>query len=123
MIQEHTKLNVADNSGAKNVMCIKVLGGSRRRYANIGDIIKVTVKDAIPRGKVKKGDVLKAVIVRTKKGIRRSDGSIIRFDHNSCVLLNDTNEQIIGTRIFGPITRELRNEKFMKIISLAPEVI
>ncbi|QJC34155.1 50S ribosomal protein L14 [Enterobacteriaceae endosymbiont of Donacia cinerea] len=123
MIQEHTKLNIADNSGAKNVMCIKVLGGSRRRYANIGDIIKVTVKDAIPRGKVKKGDVLKAVIVRTKKGIRRSDGSIIKFDHNSCVLLNDTNEQLIGTRIFGPITRELRNEKFMKIISLAPEVI
>ncbi|QJC36147.1 50S ribosomal protein L14 [Enterobacteriaceae endosymbiont of Donacia cincticornis] len=123
MIQEHTILNVADNSGAKNVMCIKVLGGSRRRYANIGDIIKVTIKDAIPRGKVKKGDVLKAVIVRTKKGIRRFDGSIIRFDHNSCVLLNDTNEQLIGTRIFGPITRELRNEKFMKIISLAPEVI
>ncbi|QJC37786.1 50S ribosomal protein L14 [Enterobacteriaceae endosymbiont of Donacia bicoloricornis] len=123
MIQEHTILNIADNSGAKSVMCIKVLGGSRRRYANIGDIIKVTVKDAIPRGKVKKGDVLKAVIVRTKKGIRRSDGSIIRFDHNSCVLLNDTNEQLIGTRIFGPITRELRHEKFMKIISLAPEVI
>ncbi|QJC36558.1 50S ribosomal protein L14 [Enterobacteriaceae endosymbiont of Donacia simplex] len=123
MIQEHTKLNIADNSGAKSVMCIKVLGGSRRRYANIGDIIKITVKDAIPRGKVKKGDVLKAVIVRTKKGIRRSDGSIIRFDHNACVLLNDTNEQLIGTRIFGPITRELRNEKFMKIISLAPEVI
>lgn len=123
MIQEHTMLNIADNSGARSVMCIKVLGGSRRRYANIGDIIKITVKDAIPRGKVKKGDVLKAVIVRTKKGIRRSDGSIIRFDHNSCVLLNDTNEQLIGTRIFGPITRELRNEKFMKIISLAPEVI
>ncbi|QJC35746.1 50S ribosomal protein L14 [Enterobacteriaceae endosymbiont of Donacia sparganii] len=123
MIQEHTILNVADNSGAKSVMCIKVLGGSRRRYANIGDIIKITIKDAIPRGKVKKGDVLKAVIVRTKKGIRRLDGSIIRFDHNSCVLLNDTNEQLIGTRIFGPITRELRNEKFMKIISLAPEVI
>ncbi|QJC38185.1 50S ribosomal protein L14 [Enterobacteriaceae endosymbiont of Donacia marginata] len=123
MIQEHTMLNIADNSGARSVMCIKVLGGSRRRYANIGDIIKVTVKDAIPRGKVKKGDVLKAVIVRTKKGIRRSDGSIIRFDHNSCVLLNDSNEQLIGTRIFGPITRELRHEKFMKIISLAPEVI
>ncbi|QJC33741.1 50S ribosomal protein L14 [Enterobacteriaceae endosymbiont of Donacia provostii] len=123
MIQEHTILNIADNSGAKSVMCIKVLGGSRRRYANIGDIIKVTIKDAIPRGKVKKGDVLKAVIVRTKKGIRRFDGSIIRFDNNACVLLNDTNEQLIGTRIFGPITRELRNEKFMKIISLAPEVI
>ncbi|QJC38604.1 50S ribosomal protein L14 [Enterobacteriaceae endosymbiont of Donacia fulgens] len=123
MIQEHTILNIADNSGARSVMCIKVLGGSRRRYANIGDIIKITVKDAIPRGKVKKGDVLKAVIVRTKKGIRRSDGSLIRFDHNSCVLLNDTNEQLIGTRIFGPITRELRHEKFMKIISLAPEVI
>ncbi|QJC36968.1 50S ribosomal protein L14 [Enterobacteriaceae endosymbiont of Donacia vulgaris] len=123
MIQEHTKLNIADNSGAKSVMCIKVLGGSRRRYANIGDVIKITVKDAIPRGKVKKGDVLKAVIVRTKKGISRSDGSIIRFDHNACVLLNDTNEQLIGTRIFGPITRELRNEKFMKIISLASEVI
>ncbi|QJC32526.1 50S ribosomal protein L14 [Enterobacteriaceae endosymbiont of Donacia dentata] len=123
MIQEHTILNVADNSGARSVMCIKVLGGSRRRYANIGDVIKITVKDAIPRGKVKKGDVLKAVVVRTKKGIRRIDGSIIRFDNNSCVLLNDSNEQLIGTRIFGPITRELRNEKFMKIISLAPEVI
>ncbi|QJC32125.1 50S ribosomal protein L14 [Enterobacteriaceae endosymbiont of Donacia versicolorea] len=123
MIQEHTILNVADNSGARSVMCIKVLGGSRRRYANIGDIIKITVKDAIPRGKVKKGDVLKAVVVRTKKGIRRIDDSIIRFDNNSCVLLNDSNEQLIGTRIFGPITRELRNEKFMKIISLAPEVI
>ncbi|QJC33339.1 50S ribosomal protein L14 [Enterobacteriaceae endosymbiont of Donacia clavipes] len=123
MIQEHTILNVADNSGARSVMCIKVLGGTRRRYANIGDIIKITIKDAIPRGKVKKGDVLKAVIVRTKKGIRRIDGSLIRFDNNSCVLLNDSNEQLIGTRIFGPITRELRNEKFMKIISLAPEVI
>ncbi|QJC32929.1 50S ribosomal protein L14 [Enterobacteriaceae endosymbiont of Donacia semicuprea] len=123
MIQEHTILNVADNSGARSVMCIKVLGGTRRRYANIGDIIKITIKDAIPRGKVKKGDVLKAVVVRTKKGIRRIDGSIIRFDNNSCVLLNDSNEQLIGTRIFGPITRELRNEKFMKIISLAPEVI
>ncbi|QJC28679.1 50S ribosomal protein L14 [Enterobacteriaceae endosymbiont of Plateumaris consimilis] len=123
MIQEHTILNVADNSGARSVMCIKVLGGSRRRYANIGDIIKITIKEAISKGKVKKGDVLKAVIVRTKKGIRRLDGSIIRFDHNACVLLNDTNEQLIGTRVFGPVTRELRNEKFMKIISLAPEVI
>ncbi|QJC31702.1 50S ribosomal protein L14 [Enterobacteriaceae endosymbiont of Donacia tomentosa] len=123
MIQEHTTLNVADNSGARSVMCIKVLGGSRRRYANIGDIIKITVKDAIPRGKVKKGDVLKAVVVRTKSGIKRIDGSKIRFDHNACVLLNDSNEQLIGTRIFGPITRELRNEKFMKIISLASEVI
>ncbi|QJC28229.1 50S ribosomal protein L14 [Enterobacteriaceae endosymbiont of Plateumaris braccata] len=123
MIQEHTILNVADNSGARRVMCIKVLGGSRRRYANIGDIIKITIKEAIPKGKVKKGDVLKAVIVRTKRGIRRLDGSVIRFDNNACVLLNDTNEQLIGTRVFGPVTRELRNEKFMKIISLAPEVI
>ncbi|QJC29121.1 50S ribosomal protein L14 [Enterobacteriaceae endosymbiont of Plateumaris rustica] len=123
MIQEHTILNVADNSGARSVMCIKVLGGSRRRYANIGDIIKITIKEAISKGKVKKGDVLKAVIVRTKKGIRRFDGSVIRFDHNACVLLNDTNEQLVGTRVFGPVTRELRNEKFMKIISLAPEVI
>ncbi|QJC29569.1 50S ribosomal protein L14 [Enterobacteriaceae endosymbiont of Plateumaris pusilla] len=123
MIQEHTILSVADNSGARSVMCIKVLGGSRRRYANIGDIIKITVKEATPKGKVKKGDVLKAVIVRTKKGIRRPDGSIIRFDNNACVLLNDTNEQLIGTRVFGPVTRELRNEKFMKIISLASEVI
>ncbi|QJC30208.1 50S ribosomal protein L14 [Enterobacteriaceae endosymbiont of Plateumaris sericea] len=123
MIQEHTILSVADNSGARSVMCIKVLGGSRRRYANIGDIVKITIKEAIPKGKVKKGDVLKAVIVRTKKGIRRLDGSVIRFDNNACVLLNDTNEQLIGTRVFGPVTRELRNEKFMKIISLAPEVI
>ena len=104
-------------------MCIKVLGGSHRRYARIGDIIKVTVKEAIPRGKVKKGQVLKAVVVRTKKGVRRSDGSIIRFDTNSAVLLNDASEQPIGTRIFGPVTRELRSEKFMKIISLAPEVL
>ncbi|NIG99340.1 MAG: 50S ribosomal protein L14 [Buchnera aphidicola (Periphyllus aceris)] len=122
MIQEQTVLNVADNSGARSVMCIKVLGGSRRRYANIGDVIKITIKEAIPRGKVKKGEVLKAVIVRTKKGIRRSDGSLIRFDSNSCVVLNN-NEQPIGTRIFGPVTRELRTEKFMKIISLAPEVL
>ncbi|MCV2518851.1 MAG: 50S ribosomal protein L14 [Candidatus Lightella neohaematopini] len=122
MIQERTLLLVADNSGARLVMCIKVLGGSRRRYANIGNIIKIAVKEAIPRSKVKKGEVLKAVIVRTKKGIHRSDGSLIRFDNNSCVLLSD-NEQPIGTRIFGPITRELKIEKFMKIISLAPEVI
>ncbi|MCV2499942.1 MAG: 50S ribosomal protein L14 [Candidatus Lightella neohaematopini] len=122
MIQERTLLLVADNSGARLVMCIKVLGGSRRRYANISNIIKVAVKEAIPKSKVKKGEVLKAVIVRTKKGIYRSDGSLIRFDSNSCVLLND-NEQPIGTRIFGPITRELKIEKFMKIISLAPEVI
>ncbi|QCI27001.1 50S ribosomal protein L14 [Buchnera aphidicola (Thelaxes californica)] len=123
MIQEQTLLNVADNSGAKIAMCIKVLGGSRRRYANIGDVIKIAIKEAIPRGKVKKGEVLKAVVVRTKKGIRRNDGSIIRFDSNSCVLLNNTTEQPVGTRIFGPITRELRNDKFMKIISLAPEVL
>jgi len=123
MIQEQTVLNIADNSGARRVMCIKVLGGSRRRYAGVGNIIKVTIKEAIPRGKVKKGDVLKAVVVRTKSGIRRSDGSVIRFDKNACVLLGDTNEQLIGTRIFGPVTRELRNEKFTKIISLAPEVL
>ncbi|CAL4043734.1 50S ribosomal protein L14 [Buchnera aphidicola (Tetraneura ulmi)] len=122
MIQSQTVLNVADNSGARLAMCIKVLGGSRKRYAFIGDIIKITVKEAIPRGKVKKGEVLKAVVVRTKKGIRRSDGSILRFDSNSCVILNN-NEQPIGTRIFGPVTRELRIEKFMKIISLAPEVL
>lgn len=123
MIQERSILNVADNSGAKKVMCIKVLGGSKRRYANIGDIIKITVKEASPNGKTKKGEVLKAVIVRTKKGIQRNDGSVIRFDTNACVLLNDSTEQIIGTRIFGTVTRELRNEKFMKIISLASEVI
>ncbi|AFP85598.1 ribosomal protein L14, bacterial/organelle [secondary endosymbiont of Heteropsylla cubana] len=122
MIQEQTILKVADNSGASRVMCIKVLGGSHRRYASLGDIIKITIKEAIPRGKVKKGDVLKAVVVRTKKGIRRPDGSVIRFDSNACVLLNNT-EQPIGTRIFGPVTRELRTEKFMKIISLAPEVL
>ena len=111
MIQEQTMLNVADNSGARRVMCIKVLGGSHRRYAGVGDIIKITIKEAIPRGKVKKGDVLKA------------DGSVIRFDGNACVLLNNNSEQPIGTRIFGPVTRELRSEKFMKIISLAPEVL
>ena len=123
MIQEQTMLNVADNSGARRVMCIKVLGGSHRRYAGVGDIIKITIKEAIPRGKVKKGDVLKAVVVRTKKGVRRPDGSVIRFDGNACVLLNYNSEQPIGTRIFGPVTRELRSEKFMKIISLAPEVL
>ncbi|URJ30253.1 50S ribosomal protein L14 [Blochmannia endosymbiont of Camponotus sp.] len=123
MIQERTILNVADNSGARYVMCIKVLGGSGHRYANVGDVIKVAIKEAVPRAKVKKGDVLKAVVVRTKKGVRRSDGSVIRFDNNACVLLHDTTAQPVGTRIFGPVTRELRNEKFMKIISLAPEVI
>lgn len=122
MIQTQTILDVADNSGARRVMCIKVLGGSRRRYANIGDVIKVSVKEAAPRGRVKKGEVLNAVIVRTRKGIRRPDGSLIRFDENSVVLLN-AQMQPIGTRIFGPITRELRGENFMKIISLAPEVL
>lgn len=122
MIQTQTMLGVADNSGARRVMCIKVLGGSRRRYAQIGDVVKVSVKEAIPRGKVKKGDVLNAVIVRTRKGIRRQDGSLIRFDENAVVLLN-AQMQPIGTRIFGPITRELRGENFMKIISLAPEVL
>ncbi|KOO06771.1 MULTISPECIES: 50S ribosomal protein L14 [Vibrio] len=123
MIQMQSMLDAADNSGARSVMCIKVLGGSHRRYAHIGDIIKVTVKEAIPRGKVKKGDVLKAVVVRTRKGVRRPDGSVIRFDRNACVLLNDNTEQPIGTRIFGPVTRELRGDKFMKIVSLAPEVL
>ncbi|WP_086938971.1 MULTISPECIES: 50S ribosomal protein L14 [Thaumasiovibrio] len=123
MIQMQSTLDAADNSGARRVMCIKVLGGSHRRYAHIGDIIKVTVKEAIPRGKVKKGDVLKAVVVRTRKGVRRPDGSVIRFDRNACVLLNNTTEQPVGTRIFGPVTRELRNAKFMKIVSLAPEVL
>lgn len=122
MIQMRTMLDVADNSGARRVMCIKVLGGTRRRYADVGDIIKVSVKEAIPRGKVKKGEVLNAVIVRTKKGVRRTDGSAIRFDENAVVLLN-AQLQPIGTRVFGPITRELRGENFMKIISLAPEVL
>ncbi len=122
MIQTQTTLDVADNSGAKKVMCIKVLGGSHRRYARVGDIIKVSVKEAIPRGKVKKGQVMNAVVVRTKAGVRRPDGSIIRFDTNSAVILN-TNLVPVGTRIFGPVTRELRTEKFMKIISLAPEVL
>lgn len=122
MIQTQSMLDVADNSGAKRVQCIKVLGGSHRRYAGIGDLIKVTVKEAIPRGKVKKGQVMTAVVVRTRKGVRRPDGSIIRFDVNSAVLLNASLAPI-GTRIFGPVTRELRNEQFMKIISLAPEVL
>jgi large subunit ribosomal protein L14 len=122
MIQMQTQLEVADNSGARKVQCIKVLGGSHRRYAAIGDIIKVSVKEAIPRGKVKKGDVKNAVVVRTKKGVRRPDGSLIRFDSNAAVILND-NFHPICTRIFGPVTRELRNEKFMKIVSLAPEVL
>jgi large subunit ribosomal protein L14 len=122
MIQMQTKLDVADNSGARVVQCIKVLGGSHRRYANIGDIIKVSVKEAIPRGKVKKGEVYNAVVVRTKKGVRRADGSVVRFDGNAAVLLNNQ-QQPIGTRIFGPVTRELRSERFMKIISLAPEVL
>jgi len=122
MIQTESVLDVADNSGAKRVQCIKVLGGSHRRYARIGDLIKVSVKEAIPRGKVKKGQVMNAVVVRTKKGVRRPDGSIIRFDTNSAVLLNANNAPV-GTRIFGPVTRELRTEKFMKIISLAPEVL
>jgi large subunit ribosomal protein L14 len=122
MIQMQTSLDVADNSGAKKVMCIKVLGGSHRRYAGIGDIIKVSVKDAIPRGRVKKGEVYNALVVRTCKGVRRADGSVIRFDGNAAVILN-TQLQPIGTRIFGPVTRELRGDKFMKIISLAPEVL
>ena len=122
MIQTETVLDVADNSGARQVMCIKVLGGSHRRYARVGDIIKGSVKEAIPRGRVKKGQVLKAVVVRTKSGVRRQDGSLIRFDGNAAVLLNPQDAPV-GTRIFGPVTRELRNEKFMKIISLAPEVL
>jgi len=122
MIQMQTKLEVADNTGARNVMCIKVLGGSKRRYASIGDIIKVTIKDAAPRGRVKKGEVYDAVVVRTAKGVRRTDGSLIKFDGNAAVLLNNKYEPI-GTRIFGPVTRELRTERFMKIVSLAPEVI
>ena len=122
MIQMQTILDVADNSGARRLMCIKVLGGSKRRYAAIGDVIKVSIKEAIPRGKVKKGDVYNAVVVRTAKGVRRPDGSLIRFDGNAAVLLN-ANLQPIGTRIFGPVTRELRSERFMKIISLAPEVL
>lgn len=122
MIQTESNLMVADNSGARRVQCIKVLGGSHRRYARVGDVIKVAIKEAIPRGKVKKGDVMNAVVVRTKKGVRRPDGSVIRFDENAAVLLN-AQKQPIGTRIFGPVTRELRGEQFMKIISLAPEVL
>ncbi len=122
MIQMQSILQAADNSGARRMMCIKVLGGSKRRYAGIGDVIKVTIKEAIPRGKVKKGDVFDAVVVRTKKGVRRSDGSLIRFDGNAAVLL-DKQLNPVGTRIFGPVTRELRTEKFMRIVSLAPEVL
>ena len=122
MIQMQTRLEVADNTGARNVMCIKVLGGSKRRYASIGDVIKVTIKDAAPRGRVKKGELYDAVVVRTAKGVRRTDGSLIKFDGNAAVLLNNKYEPI-GTRIFGPVTRELRTERFMKIVSLAPEVI
>jgi large subunit ribosomal protein L14 len=122
MIQMQTRLDVADNSGARSVMCIKVLGGSRRKYATIGDIIVVSVKDASPNSKVKKGDIMKAVIVRTAKEVNRKDGSYIRFDNNSAVLINNNNEPV-GTRIFGPVARELRAKNFMKIISLAPEVI
>ena len=122
MIQMQTILDVADNTGGRSVMCIKVLGGSKRRYAGVGDIIKVSIKDAAPRGRVKKGDVYSAVVVRTAKGVRRPDGSLIRFDNNAAVLLNNKMEPI-GTRIFGPVTRELRTERFMKIVSLAPEVL
>jgi large subunit ribosomal protein L14 len=122
MIQMQTVLEAADNSGARRVQCIKALGGSKRRYANVGDVIKVSVKDAIPRGKVKKGEIYNAVVVRTRKGVRRKDGSLIRFDGNAAVLLNARLEPI-GTRIFGPVTRELRTNQFMKIISLAPEVL
>ena len=122
MIQMQTNLDVADNSGARRVMCIKVLGGSKRKYATVGDVIVVSVKEAIPRGRVKKGEVMKAVVVRTAKGVRRPDGSLIRFDGNAAVLVNAQGEPI-GTRIFGPVTRELRNKNQMKIISLAPEVL
>ncbi len=122
MIQMQTVLNAADNSGARRVQCIKVLGGSKRRYAKIGDVIKVSVKDAIPRGRVKKGEIYNAVVVRSRKGVRRSDGSVIRFDRNAAVLLTQKLEPV-GTRIFGPVTRELRTDRFMKIVSLAPEVL
>ena len=122
MIQTESELEIADNSGARRVKCIKVLGGSHRRYAHIGDIIKVTVKEAIPRGRVQKGQVMNAVVVRTRNGVRRGDGSLIKFDENAAVLLNQQN-QPVGTRIFGPVTRELRTENFMRIVSLAPEVI
>ena len=122
MIQMQSNLDVADNSGARRVMCIKVLGGSKRKYASVGDIIVVSIKEAIPRGRVKKGDVMKAVVVRTAKDIRRPDGSVIRFDRNAAVLINKQGEPI-GTRIFGPVTRELRAKGYMKIVSLAPEVL
>jgi large subunit ribosomal protein L14 len=122
MIQMQTVLDVADNTGARSVMCIKVLGGSKRRYASVGDIIKVSIKDAAPRARVKKGDVYSAVVVRTAKGVRRPDGSLVKFDNNATVLLNNKLEPI-GSRIFGPVTRELRGERFMKIVSLAPEVL
>ena len=122
MIQAETMLDIADNSGARRVQCIKVLGGSHRRYAGIGDVVKVTVKEAIPRGRVRKGQVMNAVVVRTKRGVRRTDGSLIRFDENAAVLLTGA-LQPVGTRIFGPVTRELRTENFMRIISLAPEVL
>jgi large subunit ribosomal protein L14 len=122
MIQMQSRLDVADNTGAKSVMCIKVLGGSKRRYAGIGDVIKVSIKEAAPRGRVKKGEVYNAVVVRTAKGVRRQDGSLVKFDGNAAVLLNAKLEPI-GTRIFGPVTRELRTERFMKIVSLAPEVL
>jgi len=122
MIQMQSVLEVADNSGARKVQCIKVLGGSKRRYAGIGDIVKISVKEAMPNSRVKKGDVFNAVVVRTRKGVRRSDGSLIRFDRNAAVLLNNQ-FQPVGTRIFGPVTRELRTERFMRIISLAPEVL
>ena len=122
MIQMQSNLTVADNSGARRVQCIKVLGGSKRRYAGVGDIIKISVKEAIPNSRVKKGDIYHAVVVRTKHGVRRGDGSVIRFDSNAAVLLNPQ-YQPLGTRIFGPVTRELRSERFMRIISLAPEVL
>ncbi len=122
MIQMQSNLDVADNSGARRVQCIKVIGGSKRRYASIGDIIVVSVKEAIPRGRVKKGQIMKAVVVRTAKGVRRPDGSLIRFDRNAAVLINQAGEPI-GTRIFGPVTRELRAKNHMKIVSLAPEVL
>ncbi len=122
MIQMQSNLTVADNSGARRVQCIKVLGGSKRRYAGVGDIIKISVKEAIPNSRVKKGDVYHAVVVRTKHGVRRGDGSLIRFDNNAAVLLN-AQYQPVGTRIFGPVTRELRSERFMRILSLAPEVL
>jgi large subunit ribosomal protein L14 len=122
MIQVQTMLDVADNSGARRIQCIKVLGGSKRRYAGVGDVIKVSIKEAIPNSRVKKGELFDAVVVRTRHGVRRADGSLIRFDRNAAVLLNPQ-LQPIGTRIFGPVTRELRTEKFMRIISLAPEVL